>query len=172
MAASNFDFSGFSDPVPLARRQQGAPSRPGAYIITCGHCVPHIGTSKSIQARVRTLASLGNHRGSAEVLCAAYCTGEPPMVRWIETDSDTDARVIEQTLKRQGEPPRPRPEFDCCVNGNALRVALVAAAGSASWEAGYIDALFDVGEQLKRLESSHFDAVWKEVGWPPGPWAR
>ncbi len=170
VSAYALDLAGFTDPIPLVRRQQGAPPRPGSYVITCGECVPHIGTSGNIQARVRTLASLGNHRGSAEVLCAAYCTAEQPMVRWIETDSAAEARVIEQALKSSGEPPQPRLQFGECVNGRALRSALVAAASSASWEAGYIEALFDVGEQLRRLEQPRFATIWQRVGWPPGPW--
>lgn len=160
----------FSDPAPLVRRQQGAPSRPGVYIISCGDCIPHIGTSKNVQGRIRTLASLGNHRGSAEVLCAAFCTGENPMVRWLETSTDVEARAIEAQLKASGEPPQPRHQFTSCVNGAAVRSALIDAAGAASWEAGYIDALFDVGEQLSRLLEPRFNPIWDRVGWPPGPW--
>ncbi|MGH9085851.1 MAG: hypothetical protein ACRDYW_10395 [Acidimicrobiales bacterium] len=160
----------FSDPVPLVRRQQRAPARPGAYVISCGDCIPHIGTSKSIQGRIRTLATLGNHRGSAEVLCAAFCTGEPPMVRWIETDSDVEARVIERRLKADDEPPLPRARFAGCVNGAGVRAALIDAAGPTSWEAGYIEALFDVGEQLRRLLDPRFATAWERVGWPSGPW--
>jgi len=37
-------------------------------------------------------------------------------------------------------------------------------------EAGYVDALFDVGEQLNRLFTHRFDRVWEQVGRPPGPW--
>lgn len=163
-------LDGFSDPVPLVRRKQLAPKRPGVYVISCGECTPHIGTSKTIQSRIYTLASLGNHRGSAEVLCAAHCTGEPPMVRWIETVGVSEAREIERQLKADGEPPQPRTRFDGCVNGNRLRAALVEAAGPASWEAGYIAALFEVGEQLRRLLVPRFLPVWEQVGWPPGPW--
>jgi hypothetical protein len=91
-------------------------------------------------------------------------------VRWRETESSADARLIESAFKRLGEPPQPRDRFERCVNGGALHQALVEAAGPASWEAGYIDALFDVGEQLYRLFSSRFDPLWKQVGLPPGPW--
>jgi hypothetical protein len=164
------DLAGFSTAVPLRRTAQGAPSRPGVYVISTGGCVPHIGTSSSLQNRIRTLASLGNHRGSAEVLCAAHCTREAPTVRWRETPTAADARLIESALKRQGEPPQPRSEFRDCVNGTALRRALVEAAGAASWEAGYVDALFEVGEQLQRLFAPRFHRLWEHVGWPPGPW--
>jgi len=169
-AAWEIDLTGFTDAVPLKRTAQGAPARPGVYVIAAGECVPHIGTSSSLQNRIRTLAALGNHRGSAEVLCAAHCIGEAPTVRWHETATAADARAIESAFKRAGEPPQPRGRFQGCVNGTALRHALVEAAGPSSWEAGYVDALFEVGEQLHRLFASRFHPLWERVGWPPGPW--
>lgn len=165
------DLTGFTDPVPLVRRAQGAPPRSGVYVISCGDCVPHIGTSGTLQSRIRSLAALGNHRGSAEVLCAAYCSSEAPMVRWRETGNAADAREVERVLKALGEPPQPRERFADCVNGTALRRALVGAAGDLSWEAGYIEALFDVGEQLHRLFAPRFDSIWSAIGPPPGPWS-
>lgn len=164
------DLTGFTGAVPLRRTAQGAPARPGVYVISTGGCVPHIGTSGNLQTRIRTLATLGNHRGSAEVLCAAHCTGEAPTVQWLETPTAPEARAIESALKGLGEPPQPRAQFSDCVNGTALRRALVEAAGAASWEAGYIDALFDVGEQLHRLFTPRFHPLWERIGWPPGPW--
>jgi hypothetical protein len=168
--AGGLDLSGFTDAVPLRRTAQGAPARPGVYVIATGGCIPHIGTSGNLQNRIRTLAALGNHRGSAEVLCAAHCTQDAPTVRWRETSSAAEARVIESAFKQLGEPPQPREQFHSCVNGTALRSALVEAAGAASWEAGYIDALFEVGEQLHRLFAPRFHHLWEQVGWPPGPW--
>lgn len=132
--------------------------------------MPHIGTSGSLQSRIRGLAALGNHRGSAEVLCAAFCTGEHPMVRWHETGTALDARSVERQLKALGEPPQPREDFAGCVNGTALRNALISAAGPSTWEAEYIEALFDVGEQLHRMFDSRFERVWAVIGQPPGPW--
>ena len=38
----------------------GLPARPGLYIVTCGDCMPHVGTSSKLGGRVRTLASLGS----------------------------------------------------------------------------------------------------------------
>jgi hypothetical protein len=169
-AAWELDLTGFTDAVPLRRTGQGAPACPGVYVIAAGDCVPHIGTSGNLQNRIRTLAALGNHRGSAEVLCAAHCTQQAPTVRWHETATAPDARAIESALKRVGEPPQPRVRFQGCVNGTALRHALVEAAGQSSWEAGYIDALFEVGEQLHRLFVPRFHPLWERVGWPPGPW--
>lgn len=166
----SIDLGLFTPPVPLIRNRLGAPARPGVYVIACGGCVPHIGTSSKLQSRIRSLAALGNHRGSAEVLCAAYCTGAGPLVQWRETPSVADARVIERELKAFGEPPQPREEFGGCVNGTTLRNDLVSAAGRSTWEAGYIEALFDVGEQLHRIFDSRFDRVWAAVGYPPGPW--
>lgn len=171
VAAWELDLTGFTDAVPLKRTAQGAPARPGVYVIAAGDCVPHIGTSGNLQTRIRTLAALGNHRGSAEVLCAAHCTRQAPTVRWRETATAAEARVIESRFKRLGEPPQPRAEFQDCVNGIALRRALVEATGPSSWEAGYVDALFEVGEQLHRLFAPRFHPLWEHVGWPPGPWA-
>ena len=165
------DLDRFTSPVPLVRRQLGAPPRPGIYVIACGGCVPHVGTSSKLQPRIRSLAALGNHRGSSEVLCAAYCTGVPPTVQWRETASAADARVLERELKALGEPPQPRANFAGCVNGITLRNDLMSAAGGSTWEAGYIEALFDVGEQLHRLFDGRFDDVWATTGRPPGPWA-
>lgn len=170
-ATWELDLSGFTDAVPLKRTAQGAPARPGVYVIAAGNCVPHIGTSGNLQTRIRTLAALGNHRGSTEVLCGAHCTQQAPTVRWRETATAAEARVIESGFKRLGEPPQPRDRFHGCVNGIALRRALVEAAGASSWEAGFIDALFEVGEQLNRLFVPRFHDLWERVGWPPGPWA-
>ena len=117
------------------------------------------------------MASLGTHRGSAEVICAAYCTGRPPRVWWHTADDAAAAREIERTLKREyGEPPIPRDEFAACVNGERLRSDLVAAAGPSSWQAGYAEAVFAIGEKLKLLFQPQFDEVWRRVGVPPGPW--
>lgn len=169
-ATWELDLAGFTAGVPLKRTAQGAPAHPGVYVIAAGDCVPHIGTSGNLQTRIRTLAALGNHRGSAEVLCAAHCTQQAPTVRWRETATAADARSIESTFKKLGEPPQPRGQFSGCVNGAALRHALVETAGPSSWEAGYVEALFEVGEQLHRLFAPRFHDLWERVGWPPGPW--
>ncbi len=45
------------------------------------------------------------------------------------------------------------------------------AAGEDSWEAGYIEAVFGIGEKLKLLfGTERFDPIWKRIGKPPGPW--
>ena len=83
-----------------------------------------------------------------------------------------DAVVLERALKGFGEPPQPRDRFESCVNGQGSRHALVAAARADSWEAGYIEAVFDVGEQLQRLFVPRFIPLWQAVGTPPGPWPK
>lgn len=160
----------FEGPIDLVRRGSALPASPGVYVIAAADCVAHIGTSKNLRRRVGTLATLGTHRGSAEVLCAAHCTGAPPRVWWYATDLAT-AVVLEKTLKQQyGEPPWPRDVYARCVNGSQLRDDLIAAAGFESWHAGYVQAVFAIGEKLKLLVDSRFDAIWERVGIPPGPW--
>jgi hypothetical protein len=166
------DFATLNGPVPLALRGMGLPARPGLYVVTCGDCMPHVGTSGSVSGRVRTLAALGTHRGSAEVLCAAFCTHEAPMVWWEEQPDTATARLRERAFKAHyGEPPQPRHTYAGCVNGTALLDRITAAAGRDSWEAGFADAVFKIGEKLGLLFQPRFTAVWDQVGVPPGPWA-
>jgi hypothetical protein len=165
------DFRTLHGPVPLASRRLGLPAKPGLYIVTCGDCMPHVGTSNSIAGRVRTLANLGTHRGSAEVLCAAYCTGEAPVIWWEEQPTPSAARERELAFKTHyGEPPQPRSSYERCVNGRALLNAIIEAAGPDSWEAGFAEAVFLIGEKLSLLFGPRFTAIWKQVGEPPGPW--
>ncbi|HVA07656.1 MAG TPA: hypothetical protein VNG12_13035 [Acidimicrobiales bacterium] len=51
-----------------------------------------------------------------------------------------------------------------------LRDKLVAAAGTGSWEAGYVEAVFTSGGPLILLFQPRFGPLWKQVGTPPGPW--
>jgi hypothetical protein len=167
------EFEALHGPVPLATRGMGLPARPGLYVITCGDCMPHVGTSGSIAGRVRTLANLGTHRGSAEVLCAAFCTGEAPLVWWEEQPTPIAARAREAAFKKHyGEPPQPRPPYAACVNGQKLLSAITKAAGSDSWEAGFAEAVFMIGEKLNLLFQPRFEPIWQLVGVPPGPWAQ
>lgn len=166
------DASELRGPLPLARRGLGLPRSPGLYVITCGDCLAHVGTSGGLSGRVRTLAALGTHRGSAEVVCAAYCSGEPPQVWWRECATVADARQLEAAFKSHyGEPPVPRERYESCKDGRRLRRALTEAAGEGSWEAGYVEAVFDIGEKLALLFAPRFESVWARVGVPPGPWA-
>jgi hypothetical protein len=48
----------------------------------------------------------------------------------------------------------------------------VAAAGEDSWEAGYIEAVFAIGEKLNLLFQPRFQPVWEHLEMPPGPWRR
>jgi hypothetical protein len=135
--------------------------------------MPHVGISGGIAGRVRTLAGLGNRRGSAEVVCAAWCTGEAPLVWWEELPDVATARERERAFKRHyGEPPQPRASYQRCVNGTALLERIIDATGSGSWEAGYAEAVFKIGEKLALLFVPRFSRVWQLVGTPPGPWNR
>ena len=161
-------LAAFEGPHPLVRRGLPVPASAGVYVIASGRCVSHIGTSGKLRGRLGQLAGLGTHRGSAEVLCAAYCTGAAPQIWWLQSDA---ARDLERRLKvESGEPPTPRTEFSGCVNGDKLRHDLIAAAGANSWEAGYLEAVFAIGEKLSLLFQPHFRRIWLEIGVPPGPW--
>lgn len=165
------DLLSFQGPIALAQRGLVLPPSPGAYVIASGICVSHIGTSGSLRGRVSSLARLGTHRGSAEVLCGAYCTGEPPLVWWLSIDKAA-AIMLERAMKAQhGEPPVPRGFHSGCVNGGRLRDDLIEAAGTESWEAGYVEAVFAIGEKLRLLFQPRLHPIWRQVGVPPGPWA-
>jgi hypothetical protein len=57
------------------------------------------------------------------------------------------------------------------VNGAALFGRIVEAAGHDSWEAGFAEAVFAIGEMLSLLFQPRFAPIWQRVGVPPGPWA-
>lgn len=142
----------------------------GVYIVRSGKCISHIGSSGNLRNRMYKLSRLREHRGSAEVLCAAFCTQEAPEVELIPMPSSKVSKTRETELKsRYGEPPVPE-RFNECKNGGKLRRALLAAAGPDTYEAGYIDAIFDVGEDFRLLFTKRFDDIWSKVGKPPGPW--
>lgn len=167
------DFSKLLGPKPLASKGMGLPGTPGFYLITCGNCLAHVGTSGSLSGRIRTLATLGHHRGSDEVLCAAFCTSQPPQVWWETTGSIEEARKREMEFKRfHGEPPSPSTTYEGCNHGRGLLSELLKAAGSDSWEAGYVEAVFTVGERFDILFKPRFGRLWKEIGMPPGPWSE
>lgn len=78
----------------------------------------------------------------------------------------------EQAFKKHyGEPPIPEQKYRACKDGERLKEALVVAAGQSSWEAGYIEAVFAIGENFKLLLVPRFGHIWHSVGVPPGPWA-
>lgn len=99
-----------------------------------------------------------------------YCTGEPPQVWWLSVDKAA-ATLLERAMKLEhGEPPVLRSLHEGCVNGRRLRDDLIEAAGAGSWEAGYIEAVFGIGEKLSLLFQARFHAIWRRVSVPPGPW--
>jgi len=59
-------------PRPLAATQMGLPNSPGIYLVVCGECLAHVGTSNNLRARVGTLVRLGSHGGAIAVLSAAF----------------------------------------------------------------------------------------------------
>src|SRR6478609_1629244 len=65
----------FMGPSPLLAHGMRLRAEPGVYVVSSGECVSYIGASGRLGDRVRTLAHLDTHRGSARVLCAAHCTG-------------------------------------------------------------------------------------------------
>jgi hypothetical protein len=91
---------------------------------------------------------------------------------WWRPLERSETGPLERQLKAaSGEPPTPRDRFSSCVNGLQLRDDLVAAAGAESWQAGFVEAVFAIGEKLRLLFQPRFHSVWREVGVPPGPWA-
>jgi hypothetical protein len=158
-------------PRPLALRGMNIRAEPGVYVVTSGDCISYVGSSGRLGDRVRTLAHLGSHRGSARVLCAAHCTGEAPQVWWAYTKSIARARGVEADLRLERET-RFFGSYLQCEDGDALRTALVEATGRESWAAGYIEAVFSIGEHLAFLNRSELADAWRSVGIPPGPWAE
>jgi hypothetical protein len=144
-------------------------SEPGVYVVASGECVSYIGASGRLGDRVRTLAHLGTHRGSARVLCAAHCTGAAPQVWWSYTRSPSRARAVEAELKLDYDKQYFGAYLQCDL-GSALRTALVEAVGPDTWGAGYVDAIFSIGEHLAYLARPELAAAWEVVGVPPGPW--
>ena len=158
-------------PKPLALRGMNLRAEPGVYVVTSGDCISHIGSSGRLGDRVRTLAHLGTHRGSARVLCAAHCTGEAPLVWWAYCKSVARARGIEADLKLERET-RFFGAYVQCEDGDALRASLIESVGRDSWAGGYIDAVFAIGEHLAFLNRRELGVAWNTVGIPPGPWAE
>ena len=159
----------FSGPTALAHRGLPIPSASGVYVVVSGPAVSHIGMSGNLRSRVSGLAALRTHRATGKVLCVAHCTQEAPFVWWCTTPRP-EAAVLEAHLKSTfGAPPTPG-EFAGCANGKKLLGDLVKAAGADSWEAGYVEAVFAVGEKFHLLFAERFRPMWDLVGVPPGPW--
>lgn len=161
----------FLGPSPLLAHGMRLRAEPGVYVVSSGECISHVASSGRLGDRVRTLAHLGTHPGSARVLCAAHCTGQAPQVWWSYTKSVARARAVEAELKLDYD----RQFFGAylqCDAGSALRTALVDAVGHDSWCAGYIDAIFTIGEHFAYLSRRELSAAWETVGVPPGPWAE
>jgi hypothetical protein len=50
--------------------------------MSCGDCLAHVGEAENLANRIPLLARLGVHHGAINVLCAAYSSGQRPLVRW------------------------------------------------------------------------------------------
>lgn len=155
-------------PEPLGRTS--APRDRGIYVVASAGLVSAIGSTgatSGLRGRLTTLANLGTHRASRRVLCAAFCTQAAPMVWWRVTQTPSgDEEALKHSLGR------PEIVASGCHSAAPLRQALVRAAGEGTWEAGYIDAVLDIGEHLALLFAPRFTQIWKRVGVPPGPWVR
>lgn len=172
-ALQGWPLDGFSGPAPLHALPAGLARTPGVYVVTCGDSVAHIGHSNKLRRRLHELLNLNTHRGSAEVLCVSYCTGDLPTVRWKHLQSTDAAKAREEELKRLiGEPPRPDKRQETCRKGHTLKCELIRAAGATTWEAGYIEAIFDAGEPFRLLFDRRFESVWRSVRMPLDPWRR
>jgi hypothetical protein len=80
------------------------------------------------------------------------------------------ARAIEAELKADYDRQFFGDRLECDLGG-ALRTALVDAVGPDTWAAGYVDALFEIGEHLAYLSREELAGAWRTIGIPPGPWA-
>jgi hypothetical protein len=144
------------------------PPSPGIYVVRSGNCISHIGKSRNIKRRVSQLLRLTNHRGSAEVLCVAFCTQKRPEIYYEIMKPKSEERTDrERELKKSlGEPPTPSSVYKSCKDGKELRTQLLRNADQ--WQSGYIDATFEIGEFLRNLFRCRFEDLWKVVGKPPG----
>lgn len=162
---------GLEGPVALGDQRLPAHSF-GSYIVSVGPVVAAIGAGGSrtgaFASRVRSLAVLGHHRASRRVLCAAFCHQARPMLWWRLAERDGEL-LLESELKTAiGDPAK---SLAACHRADPLRRALVEAASPDTWEAGYIEAVLEIGERLELLFQPRLAPVWRIVGVPPGPWA-
>jgi hypothetical protein len=160
----------FLGPNPLLAHGMRLRPEPGVYVVASGETVSYIGSSGRLGDRVRTLAHLGTHRGSARVLCVAHCTGVAPQVWWSYTKSVSRAKAVAEDLKNDYDRVFLGDHLEC-DQGGALRRALGEAVGAGTWEAGYVDAIFSIGEHFAYLAHPELADAWRTVGVPPGPWA-
>jgi hypothetical protein len=152
--------------------QPGIDLTNSAYVVRSGRYISAIGKAEDGHDRLNgKMAMLREHRASARVLCLAYCTKKWPAatVETYSTLKEAANREAELKVKYGRKLPYPRGRFDACHHRTVLKRKLMDAAGRTP-ERGYIEAIFDVGEQLYRLTDSRFMQMWRKVGIPPGPW--
>jgi hypothetical protein len=161
----------FLGPGPLLAHGMRLRPEPAVYVVASGDAISHVGASGRLGDRVRTLAHLGSHKGSARVLCVAHCTGVAPQIWWSYTKSLTKARALETELKADYERQFLGANLEC-DHGGALRGQLMDALGRESWTAGYVEAIFSIGEHFAYLARPELGPAWATIGIPPGPWAE
>lgn len=153
--------------IPLTDCSLELPRSPGIYVVRSGDCLSHIEKSNNIKRRVSQLVRLANHRGTAEVLCVAFCTQKPPEIYYeiLKSNSKEGIDREKQVKKALGEPPTPRSKYESCKDGEELRTLLWKNANQ--WQREYIGATFDTGEFLRNLFRPEFEPLWEIVGKPP-----
>ena len=104
------------------------------------------------------------------MLCAAHCTGEAPQVWWSYTRSITRARAIEAELQLRTTTASSSAPTSSAISAGRCAARSSSAVGRDTWCAGYIDAIFTIGEHLAYLARPELAAAWEAVGVPPGPW--
>jgi hypothetical protein len=159
---------------PVALGEQRLPAGSfGSYVVSVGPVVAAIGAGGSrtgaFASRVRSLAVLGNHRASRRVLCAAFCQQAPPLLWWRLAERNGELTLESELKSVIGDPAKTLP---ACHRAEPLKRALVEAAGEDTWEAGYVEAVLEIGERLELLFQPRLADLWRTVGIPPGPWAR
>jgi hypothetical protein len=104
-------------------------------------------------------------------LCAASCTGKEPEayfqeVRGIRKRRTDEEKRLKGLFGGQKKIPAPFSKYERCRKGLFLEQELLKQANQ--WQAGQIEAVFEIGEFLGILFRPRFNNLWERVGKPPG----